>query len=71
MSLQGVKYDRMRVLAARGVVVALGHDRSASEQDILGALKTVQETGHRAHVTHLFNVRPTTSSGGHRQWAGP
>ena len=47
-------YARMRSLLERGVVPALGHDRVASESDILGALNS--SPGRQLHITHLFNV---------------
>ena len=39
----------------RGILPALGHDRVASESEILGAL-AVSPPGHTMHITHLFNV---------------
>jgi len=32
-------YERLRALLDRGVTPALGHDKSATEEDILGALR--------------------------------
>ena len=52
----GVEYRRLKALLKRGVVPALGHDRVATEAEILGALACARETGRRMHVTHLFNV---------------
>ncbi len=49
-----VKYQRLKALIERGVVPALGHDRVATEDEILGALACSTET--RMHITHLFNV---------------
>ena len=46
-------YERIRALVRRGVVPALGHDRVASEEEILGALKCSE---NKMHITHLFNV---------------
>lgn len=48
-------YQRIKVLLARGVVPAMGHDRVASEEEILGALSCCPE-GRKLHITHLFNV---------------
>jgi len=39
----------------RGILPALGHDRVASESEILGAL-AVTGPQQRVHITHLFNV---------------
>ena len=39
----------------RGVVPSLGHDRVATEDAILGALK-LGEPSRPLHITHLFNV---------------
>ena len=47
-------YQRLKALIQRGVVPALGHDRVATEEEILGALACGSET--RMHITHLFNV---------------
>lgn len=49
-----VDYQRLRALVKRGVVPALGHDRVATESEILGALACSPE--RRMHITHLFNV---------------
>ncbi len=46
-------YERIRALVKRGVVPALGHDRVATEAEIVGALACSSE---RMHITHLFNV---------------
>ena len=45
---------RICALLKRGVVPALGHDRVASEKEILGALNC--DPGRQMHITHLFNV---------------
>ena len=47
-------YARMRTLLKRGIVPALGHDRVASESEILGALAC--SPSRQMHITHLFNV---------------
>ena len=39
----------------RGILPAFGHDRVASESEILGAL-ALARPGQRMHITHLFNV---------------
>ncbi len=49
-----ISYSRLKALIRRGVVPALGHDRVASEEEILGALACSTEI--RMHITHLFNV---------------
>jgi len=51
-----VGYCRLKALFDRGVVPALGHDREATEEDILGALKIAKEKQKRCHMTHIFNV---------------
>ena len=43
------------LLDYRGILPALGHDRVASEGEILGAL-AVAPAQQRMHITHLFNV---------------
>ncbi len=50
----GVGYQRIKALIERGVVPALGHDRVATEAEILGALAC--EPQNKMHITHLFNV---------------
>ena len=47
-------YARIHALLKRGVVPALGHDRVASEGEILGALAS--SPSRQMHITHLFNV---------------
>ncbi|XP_038057165.1 N-acetylglucosamine-6-phosphate deacetylase-like [Patiria miniata] len=47
-------YERIKMLLDRGIVPALGHDRLATEQEILGALKIKPSV--QFHITHLFNV---------------
>lgn len=51
-----VGYARLEALVRRGVVPALGHDRVATETEILGALACCSGVETRAHITHLFNV---------------
>ena len=48
-------YRRLNALLERGVVPAMGHDRVASEEDILGALSCCHGN-KKLHITHLFNV---------------
>lgn len=61
------QYERIKHLLELGVRVSLGHDRHASEEDILGALQLVPQfdaaakakgftADNRMHSTHLFNV---------------
>ena len=50
----GQSYARLRELLKRGVLPALGHDRVASETEILEALGC--DPSRRMHITHLFNV---------------
>lgn len=47
-------YARLRYLLSQNVLPALGHDRSATEEQILGALAVAGQ--RRLHITHLFNV---------------
>ncbi|XP_071807846.1 N-acetylglucosamine-6-phosphate deacetylase-like [Asterias amurensis] len=47
-------YERIELLLERGIVPALGHDRVATEQEILGALR--MKPSIQFHITHLFNV---------------
>lgn len=47
-------YQKIKMLVKRGVVPALGHDRVASEDEILGALACGLE--RKMHITHLYNV---------------
>lgn len=47
-------YRRIKCLLKRGVVPALGHDKQATEDEILAAL-ALDET-QQFHLTHLFNV---------------
>ncbi|XP_071964252.1 N-acetylglucosamine-6-phosphate deacetylase-like [Antedon mediterranea] len=47
-------YEKINALVQRGIVPSLGHDRVASEAEILGALQAAHPT--QCHVTHLFNV---------------
>lgn len=48
-------YERIRTLLGNSVVPALGHDRSCTEQDMVGALACASPP-QRMHLTHLFNV---------------
>lgn len=50
-------YARTRMLLERGVVPALGHDKSCSLEQIVGALRVGAAHGARLHVTHTFNVQ--------------
>lgn len=50
----GKKFARLHALLQRGAVPALGHDRIASEAEIVGALGC--SPSKRMHITHLFNV---------------
>ena len=43
------------ILLCRGILPAFGHDRVASESEILGAL-AMARPGQPMHITHLFNV---------------
>ncbi|XP_077991798.1 N-acetylglucosamine-6-phosphate deacetylase-like [Glandiceps talaboti] len=47
-------YQRIKLLLERGIVPSLGHDREATEQEILGALRLAPST--QFHITHLCNV---------------
>ena len=54
-------FARLRLVVAAGVRAAMGHDRTATEHEVLGALRACAEAGRpgvsdRAHVTHVFNV---------------
>jgi N-acetylglucosamine-6-phosphate deacetylase len=51
-----VNYERLKHLLDIGVRPSLGHDRVATEQDILGALKLVKSPEDRMHTTHMCNV---------------
>lgn len=46
-------YNNYFCLFYRGIKPSLGHDRVASEDEILGALRLTEEP---LHITHLFNV---------------
>jgi len=46
---------RIKALLERGVVPAMGHDRVATEGEILGALSCCP-ANKKLHITHLFNV---------------
>lgn len=48
-------YLRIQALINRGILPAFGHDRVASESEILGAL-ALARPGQSMHITHLFNV---------------
>lgn len=47
-------YMKIKALLKRGVLPALGHDRVANEEEILGALSCSPQK--KMHITHLFNV---------------
>ena len=47
-------YAKIKALLKRGVLPALGHDRVAKEEEILGALSCCPQK--KMHITHLFNV---------------
>lgn len=47
-------YVRIKSLLAAGVVPSLGHDKEATEDDILGALAL--SPNKAMHITHCFNV---------------
>ena len=52
-------YGRILALCERGIVPALGHDKVATEREIIGALQAIGSLGFdapRPHVTHLYNV---------------
>lgn len=58
-------FQRIQELCRRGIIPALGHDKGASEAEILGALHCIRDHNltlpptqpHiRPHITHLFNV---------------
>lgn len=46
------------MLTISNIHIALGHDKAATEADILGALRVcaAHSPPTRAHITHLFNV---------------
>lgn len=47
-------YNRIKCLLRREVVPALGHDKQATEEEILTALSLSKS--QQLHLTHLFNV---------------
>mmetsp|Transcript_56032 Transcript_56032/g.64284 ORF Transcript_56032/g.64284 Transcript_56032/m.64284 type:complete len:447 (+) Transcript_56032:52-1392(+) len=49
-------YKRLQHLLEIGVRPSLGHDRVASEEAILGALRLVRQSSGRLHSTHMCNV---------------
>ncbi|KAG5464564.1 hypothetical protein LSCM4_00002 [Leishmania orientalis] len=49
-------YEKIRHLLEKKVRVALGHDRTASKSEIMGALKLAPCEEEKMHVTHLCNV---------------
>lgn len=51
-----VDYQRIKYLFEKDVLVALGHDNEANEEEILGALRLAFKSGKQVHLTHLFNV---------------
>ena len=53
-------YQRIQELLRRGVVPALGHDKTTTLDEVLGALRAAAAMGDgvpRPHVTHLYNVK--------------
>eukprot|EP00760_Papus_ankaliazontas_P000466 PhM_4_TR10080/c1_g1_i2/m.75644/K01443/nagA, AMDHD2; N-acetylglucosamine-6-phosphate deacetylase len=52
----GVGFARLSHLLDIGVRPSLGHDRLASEQDVLGALSVAARVGVQLHSTHMYNV---------------
>ncbi|XP_011409136.1 PREDICTED: N-acetylglucosamine-6-phosphate deacetylase-like, partial [Amphimedon queenslandica] len=46
-------YKRLKLLIKKGIKPSLGHDKEASESEILDALRLSKEP---MHITHLFNV---------------
>ena len=53
-SVDAPDYPRIRELLRRGIRPALGHDRHATAEQILGALRLSPEP---LHITHAFNVQ--------------
>eukprot|EP01117_Protostelium_nocturnum_P006224 TRINITY_DN2245_c0_g1_i3.p1 TRINITY_DN2245_c0_g1~~TRINITY_DN2245_c0_g1_i3.p1 ORF type:complete len:385 (-),score=136.90 TRINITY_DN2245_c0_g1_i3:121-1275(-) len=51
-----IEYSRMKLLQSKGITVSIGHDRNASEEQILGALR-LGTSSDPLHVTHIFNVQ--------------
>jgi len=51
-----VSYERLRHLLEIGVRPSLGHDRKASEGEILGALQLAAKYNVQLHSTHVYNV---------------
>eukprot|EP00048_Salpingoeca_helianthica_P018090 m.240660 g.240660 ORF g.240660 m.240660 type:complete len:402 (-) comp23526_c0_seq1:22-1227(-) len=55
-------FARIKTLASRGVLVSMGHDKQATHDEILGAMRAAHEGAGgvgevmRTHITHLFNV---------------
>ncbi|EGD76917.1 hypothetical protein PTSG_12700 [Salpingoeca rosetta] len=50
-------FRRTRLLLDRGIRVALGHDKHATADDIVAALRTASEYNDSTpHITHIFNV---------------
>lgn len=47
-------YAKIKALLKRGILPALGHDRVANEEEILGVLACSPHK--KMHITHLFNV---------------
>ncbi len=51
------------MLLQRGILPSLGHDKTATEADILGAFQILRayneshpDTPRKFHITHIFNV---------------
>lgn len=50
-------YSYTKAALAKGVVVAIGHDRDTSAEDIIGQMRCARDCGAQPlHVTHMFNV---------------
>lgn len=49
-------YERIRHLMQLGVRPSLGHDRVATKQEILGALRLATSEEDKLHTTHMCNV---------------
>ena len=47
-------YIRLKALLEHDILPSLGHDKVASETEILGALRICRS--RRLHITHCFNV---------------
>jgi N-acetylglucosamine-6-phosphate deacetylase len=49
-------YSRMKILNKKGITISLGHDKKATEEEILAALR-LGTPANPIHMTHLFNVQ--------------